>query len=416
MGGLGFVGYKVGQQLNRLANELPKYEDNIKDKIGRMKPKQANAITKVTKVVGDVGKHDHARAGQGRSRRSGSSPSPTSPRQVAKAVGPYLEGLGSAFIILILLLYLMINRENMSDRLIRLFGRGKISLTTRTIEEVGQRISKYLVMFATMNSAYGLVDRAGPLGDRRALRAALGRSWRRASGSSPTPGRPRRSPCRCCSRSRAPRAWIKPLEVLALFAVLEIAGEHGPGADDLRQDDRGLGPGAAGGRDVLDLALGGARAPAVDPPDGLPGGPGQVRAEPGLLRHVPPRGGRPRPRRPVLPAAPGDGPGRRHRGDRRGPEEAPQGRGLRQGAGPDPVDGRARLRPRRHRRARAGVHPPGDAGRPRGPRGRARDRPGLALRGVRGAAAAAGGRASRRPTAGRRSWPCRPTTPPTSWS
>ncbi len=76
---------------------------------------------------------------------------------MSKLAGPYIEGLGTAFIILILLLYLMINRENMSDRLIRAFGHGKISLTTRTIEEVGQRISKYLVMFAAVNSTFGLI-------------------------------------------------------------------------------------------------------------------------------------------------------------------------------------------------------------------------------------------------------------------
>ena len=76
---------------------------------------------------------------------------------MSNVAGPYVEGLGLAFIILILLLYLMINRENMSDRLIRVFGHGKISLTTRTIEEVGRRISKYLVMFATVNSTFGLI-------------------------------------------------------------------------------------------------------------------------------------------------------------------------------------------------------------------------------------------------------------------
>ena len=312
-----------------------------------MKPTQANAITKVQEVAGDVSK----------SLQSNSHPDvqevkvvsePDFGAQMEKLVGPYLEGLGSAFIILILLLYLMINRENMSDRLIRVFGHGKISLTTRTIEEVGQRISKYLVMFATVNSTFGLIVGLGlwAIGVKYAL------LWGFLAGA-----------LRFIPYAGAATAFALPL----LFTIatepgldqaagdrgaLRRAGagrEHGAGADDLRQDDRGLGAGAAGLGDVLDLALGRDRPLAVDPDDGLPGGPGQVRAEPELLRHVPPRGGRPRAGRPVLPAAPGDGPGRRLGGDRHGPEEVPEGRGLRQGPGAHALDGRARLRPGRHR-------------------------------------------------------------------
>ena len=73
--------------------------------------------------------------------------------------------------------------------------------------------------------------------------------------------------------------WLEPLLVVALFAVVE-ASQQLPGADHLRQDDRDLGARPAGGRDVLDLALGDARPAALDAADGLPGGAGQVR--PGL--------------------------------------------------------------------------------------------------------------------------------------
>ena len=43
------------------------------------------------------------------------------------------------------------------DRIIRLFGLGRVSLTTKTMEEVGQRISRYLGMFTLVNSTFGLI-------------------------------------------------------------------------------------------------------------------------------------------------------------------------------------------------------------------------------------------------------------------
>src|SRR3954465_7600197 len=48
-------------------------------------------------------------------------------------------------------------REDLSDRIIGLFGNRQISLTTRTMEEIGRRISRYLATFALVNSGFGLV-------------------------------------------------------------------------------------------------------------------------------------------------------------------------------------------------------------------------------------------------------------------
>jgi predicted PurR-regulated permease PerM len=221
MGGLGFIGYEVGLQLNSLANNLPRYEDNINRKIQGMKPDQANAITKVRDVVGDVGKSltpDKSKEIQEVRVVS----EPDFGAQMEKLAGPYIEGLGSAFIILILLLYLMINRENMSDRLIRAFGHGKISLTTRTIEEVGQRISKYLVMFATVNSTFGLVVGLGlwAIGVEYAL------LWGFLAGALrfiPYAGAATAFALPLLFSIATEEAWTKPLMVIGLYAVLELA-------------------------------------------------------------------------------------------------------------------------------------------------------------------------------------------------
>ncbi len=221
LGGLAFVGYEVGQQLNSLADRLPEYEENINRKIQGMRPTEANAITKAQKVAVDVSKtlqpNTHADVQEVRVVSD-----PDFGAQVEKMAGPYLEGLGSAFIILILLLYLMINRENMSDRLIRVFGHGKISLTTRTIEEVGRRISKYLVMFAAVNSTFGLIVGLGLW----AIGVPYALLWGFLAGALrfiPYAGAATAFALPMLFTIATEESWTKPLEVVALYAVLELA-------------------------------------------------------------------------------------------------------------------------------------------------------------------------------------------------
>ena len=222
LGGLGVLGYKVGEQLTTLANDLPKYEKTINKKIASvMKPGQASTIENVSKFVGDVSSKINPTTDDGVTKVR-----VVSDRDFAgdaqKIAGPYLEGLGTGFIVLILLLYLMINRDNMSDRLIRLFGRGKISLTTRTIEEVGQRISRYLMMFATMNTAMGVVIGTGLW----AIGVPYALLWGFLAGALrfiPYAGPATAFALPMLFSIASKDGWNQPLMILSLYAVVEVA-------------------------------------------------------------------------------------------------------------------------------------------------------------------------------------------------
>ena len=224
MGGLGVIGYEVGQQLTSLANKLPEYKDNIQRKIDGMKPVQSTTIARVQEVVGDVSKSLAPKPREG-VQEVRVVTDPDFGAEISKIAGPYIAGLGEAFIILILLLFLMINRENMSDRLIRVFGHGKISLTTRTIEEVGRRISKYLVMFATVNSTFGLIVGLGlwAIGVKYALLWGFLAGFLRFI---PYAGAATAFvlPLLFSIATLGPdETWSKPIMVVALYGVLELA-------------------------------------------------------------------------------------------------------------------------------------------------------------------------------------------------
>ena len=52
---------------------------------------------------------------------------------------------------------MLIQREDLRNRFLRLVGDGKITLTTRAMDEAGQRISRYLLTQSLINSGFGIL-------------------------------------------------------------------------------------------------------------------------------------------------------------------------------------------------------------------------------------------------------------------
>ncbi|MEO6812042.1 MAG: AI-2E family transporter [Isosphaeraceae bacterium] len=228
LGVLSGVGYVVGSQLTSLANDLPKYQERMIEKVDTLvKPKQDSALTRANKVVSNVAAHmDAPTTMQGRGPNVQDVrvvEAPSFRQRLQTAVGPYLEFVGVSFFVLILVLFIMLNREDLNDRIIRLAGNRQISLTTRTMGEVGQRVSRYLATFAAVNSVIGLIVGLGlwaiglPLA---ALWGFLAAALRFIPYVGPTTAF--LLPL-VFSVAVAPMgSWLLPIEVLVLFGVMEL--------------------------------------------------------------------------------------------------------------------------------------------------------------------------------------------------
>jgi predicted PurR-regulated permease PerM len=162
LGALGGAVLVVGRQLTALADRLPDYETNILRKVKRLTPTGESAFAKASLVVSDVAKSlDQPLVKRDDVKDVRVVAQPTFQERLRGAVGPSLGFLGMGSLVLVLVLFLLLNREDLSDRSVQLFGQRQVGLTTRTMEEVGQRISRYLAMFVTVNSCYGLVAGLG---------------------------------------------------------------------------------------------------------------------------------------------------------------------------------------------------------------------------------------------------------------
>jgi predicted PurR-regulated permease PerM len=228
LGVLGGVGYVVGQQLTSLAMRLPSYQENIETKLrGVIKPGQQSAAARLRELADEVTakmeKPTTSKPGEASPVQKVEVVSrPSFQDQLRSATGPYLEFLGVGSFVLILVLFILIGREGLSDRIIGLFGHRQVSLTTRTMQEIGRRISRYLATFALVNSGFGLVIGSGlwvigvPYSVLWGCLAAMLRFI-------PYVGPAVAFILPLVFSFAHFEGWAQPLEVVALFAVVETA-------------------------------------------------------------------------------------------------------------------------------------------------------------------------------------------------
>jgi predicted PurR-regulated permease PerM len=156
---LGGIGAVIGYQLRSLANDLPAYRHNIRQKISDLRlARQGVSFEKVQQtvkgVIQEVSQEPSA---------TGTN-TPALPVVVTKQesvtstlawIGPLIEPLGNAGLVIVLVIFMSLRREDLRDRLLRLAGHGRLVATTKTIDEAGKRLSKYLLRQFLVNSGYG---------------------------------------------------------------------------------------------------------------------------------------------------------------------------------------------------------------------------------------------------------------------
>ncbi len=90
-------------------------------------------------------------------------------------IAPLLGPLGKAALVVLLVIFMLLRREDLRRRLIRLIGKGHISAATHAMEDAGARVFRYLLMQLVVNVSYGIPGGDRPLLHRRAECCAVGR-------------------------------------------------------------------------------------------------------------------------------------------------------------------------------------------------------------------------------------------------
>lgn len=166
IGGIGYVSYK---QASVLAADIPSYEPIIKNKIARLSSKLTSRS-----VFTDAA--DSLSRGFVDLQKIGAEPvSPETSKvadvrvveemhgleEVSSYLEPLVHPLATLFVVILLAAFLLAQREDMRNRIVRLAGTDDIQKTTAAIDDAARRVGKMLLTQLAVNTCFGLSIGAG---------------------------------------------------------------------------------------------------------------------------------------------------------------------------------------------------------------------------------------------------------------
>jgi len=166
LGAVSAFGYLLERQLVDLGAQVTKYSDSMGRKLASLRGREGAGLSGLSdsldKVVHNLDAEVVANQGARPVRVVPAEETVTA--RIESTLAPALEPLARALIVLVLVIFLLIKREDIRDRFIRLVGRGHVTLTTRTLDEAGERISRFLAHQSAINGGFGIIVTLGLYG------------------------------------------------------------------------------------------------------------------------------------------------------------------------------------------------------------------------------------------------------------
>jgi len=221
---LGLAGWALARQRDHLAEDLPRYRVNILAKIADVRDAgKGGSVEKLQDTIEDI-KTDLEKSEA--PRGTVSRPVVVTSEQAAGFSGftwlsPIVGPLGTAGLVLAMVIFMLLERRELRDRVIGMLGDGQLAITTKAFEEAGTRVSRQLLMQSLVNLLYGIAAGAGlyildvpyPL-----VWAALAAVLRFIPYVGPVLG----AGAPILVSLAAAEGWAGPLYVVGLFVVLEL--------------------------------------------------------------------------------------------------------------------------------------------------------------------------------------------------
>jgi len=170
---VGAVGYLVLNQTRMLLNDLPAYRHNIREKVADIRGAiRGGALEKVQDTLDEVGKELEENKAEWEENK-GNRHSPTDPAdekpvpvQLTSETGPWdipeslvlsaaLGVLATAGFVVVLVIFMLIQQDDLQSRLVAIAGRSSLAITTKALDDAGRRISRYLFMQFIINVSFG---------------------------------------------------------------------------------------------------------------------------------------------------------------------------------------------------------------------------------------------------------------------
>jgi predicted PurR-regulated permease PerM len=163
------VGGVIGSQLVRMSSSLPKYERTLERKLETLNNVTLRRVNALTSQAGRaLNKNADPPAAPQTLQSDVAAPqtpipvevheAPAKPLQVMqKVLGSIWVPLETAGIVLVVLVFVLLEQEQIRDRFIRIAGGADIRLTTLVINDAGARLSRFFVSQFAVNFGVGVL-------------------------------------------------------------------------------------------------------------------------------------------------------------------------------------------------------------------------------------------------------------------
>ena len=167
---LAAVGWGVTNQLVEILVRLPDYRANIDDKIEAFRAPRSSGLSKATATVNDLSKELSAASESAANKKLNqdrgkdpiavqvvAAPPHTAAAYLRDFLGPLTGSLEIAGIVVIFTLFILVKREDLRNRLLRLAGSGQLTIMTQALDEASRRLGRYLWLQFAVNAGYGFL-------------------------------------------------------------------------------------------------------------------------------------------------------------------------------------------------------------------------------------------------------------------
>jgi predicted PurR-regulated permease PerM len=170
---IGGLTYLVTNQFLDLAGSLPKYRDNLIAKVSALKVRGDSLLGRAERTITEVKEAMTKPEKPPVFAAPAVPPVATLPvpveiartdntiRMLMELVSPVIGPLGMALMVILIAIFMLLAGSDLRDRLIHLLGRSRLRITTQALDEVAQRISRYLRMQLLVNASFGVAIAVG---------------------------------------------------------------------------------------------------------------------------------------------------------------------------------------------------------------------------------------------------------------
>ena len=163
---LGGLGWLLASQATTLAADLPQYKHNLTRKIREVRrvgksDSLEKAQSAVKEVIGELQKDGSVAAKKPPQPVVVEKPASGGLDSLRATLAPIADVLATVGFVVVLVIFMLIERQRLLERIIRLGGTARVTLTTKILSDAADRIGRYLQAQSLINTGFGVTIATG---------------------------------------------------------------------------------------------------------------------------------------------------------------------------------------------------------------------------------------------------------------